>query len=215
MTSSIRVRRHPFASPEARHLITLLEADLAAMYPDWDDIPHGGMEHWKNPKPPNEVASSDDPGAKTDDDACLNEKARLAKDVEDGVVFFVALKPTDDCEDDTQGRVGCGALRLFSPINPLPSELDSKLRYAEVKRMFVEKSFRGVGVSKLILAELEKFAKEELAVDSLVIEVGLRQKAAVRLYDGAEYVRRDMFGEYVGAGKEDGGESICLEKRLR
>ena len=81
--------------------------------------------------------------------------------------------------------------------------------------MYVHPVARGLGVSKLLLAELERCAKEELKLDVIVIETGWRQKPAVRLYGGARYAERSMFGEYVGADVENGGDSFCLEKMLR
>ena len=53
---SITVRRHPFASPEGRRLVELLDADLASLYPDWDDFSHHDMHHENNPRPAAEDA---------------------------------------------------------------------------------------------------------------------------------------------------------------
>ena len=81
--------------------------------------------------------------------------------------------------------------------------------------MYVHPSARSLGISKLILEELERHVKDVLELDAVVLEVGLRQEPAVRLYEGAGYVGRSMFGEYMGADVASGGDSVCLEKRLK
>jgi len=53
-----------------------------------------------------------------------------------------------------------------------------------------------------------------LGLEMLVLETGVRQRAAVRLYEREGWRRRDVYAEYVGAGVEDGGVSVCFEKGL-
>jgi putative acetyltransferase len=93
--------------------------------------------------------------------------------------------------------VGCGALR------PMESGV------AEIKRMYVEPDVRGRGVARRLLAELERRACE-LGYAAVRLETGLRQVAAMRLYESAGYRRIANYGIYVGNPL-----SACYEKRLR
>jgi putative acetyltransferase len=63
-------------------------------------------------------------------------------------------------------------------------------------------------VGERLLAELERRAR----VDGLLVlrlETGVRQPAAVRLYERAGYARRGPFGDY-----SDDPLSLFMEKRL-
>ena len=92
--------------------------------------------------------------------------------------------------------VGCGAVR----------RLDADT--AEIKRMYVEPSARGLGVGRAILHALESEAYA-LNVDRIVLETGERQVEAVTLYERSGFRRIPAFGEYVGSPL-----SVCMEKRL-
>jgi ribosomal protein S18 acetylase RimI-like enzyme len=67
---------------------------------------------------------------------------------------------------------------------------------------------RGRGFSKLILAELERLAREAGYVTAW-LETGDRQPEAIGLYERAGYRRIPNFGIYVGAAR-----SLCFEKLL-
>jgi putative acetyltransferase len=92
--------------------------------------------------------------------------------------------------------IGCGALR------PMESGV------GEIKRMFVEPAFRGRGVARRILAELETAARTA-GYKRLRLETGVRQPAAVRLYESAGYRRIPYYGRYVHEPL-----SVCFEKLL-
>lgn len=80
--------------------------------------------------------------------------------------------------------------------------------YAEIKRMFVAPDFRGLGLARFILEELErKINATGLRVARL--ETGCRQREALRLYEAAGYERRGPFGDY---GPDP--LSVFMEKRL-
>lgn len=64
--------------------------------------------------------------------------------------------------------VGCGAIKAFSSSA------------MEVKRMYVPPEHRGKGISKLVLAELERWAGE-LGYQSCVLETGKKQPEAMGL----------------------------------
>ena len=92
--------------------------------------------------------------------------------------------------------IACGALKKFD------------LERAEVKRMFTIDSFRGQGVAKKILDELELWARE-IGYSKIVLETGAKLESAVKLYDGYGYQRIANYGQYIGLET-----SVCFEKQL-
>lgn len=78
----------------------------------------------------------------------------------------------------------------------------------EIKRMFVEKEFRGKGLSKLVLGELENWAKEK-DYTRAILETSIRFKPARGLYASAGYKITPNYPPYVGLE-----ESVCMEKHL-
>ena len=217
----ITIRRHPFSSPEARFLVTQLDKSLAEFYPDWDQLNHPGMKGDNNPRPPPELQTGKEE-VPSDSSAQVDAQMEEEQATKKGeLVFFVAFDSSSAAAATSSSplamgmkekAIGCAALRL---LTPLPAELDPALKYAELKRMFVLPSHRGRGISKLLVRRLEEYAVETLQVDVVVMETGLRQKASLRLYEGMGYRRRSMFGQYVGADPESGGDSTCMEKRLK
>jgi putative acetyltransferase len=96
--------------------------------------------------------------------------------------------------------VGCGGIALFAD-------------FAEVKRMYVRNIARGQGVAQAILARLE--AEAATAGLFLVqLETGIRQGAAMRLYERAGYTRCAIFGAYAVMAPESVATSVFFEKRL-
>ncbi len=91
---------------------------------------------------------------------------------------------------------GCGAIKPFS---------DSE---TEVKRMYVSPEFRGKGIAKSILSELEKWATE-LGYKACVLETGKRQIEAVSLYPKCGYQVIPNYGQYTGMEN-----SVCMKKEL-
>jgi putative acetyltransferase len=84
---------------------------------------------------------------------------------------------------DASGRaVGTGALALNGA-------------WAELKRMWVIPQARGLGVSRIILAALEAHARSE-GVDTMRLETGVENHAALALYAQAGFQRRNPFGDY-------------------
>lgn len=92
--------------------------------------------------------------------------------------------------------VGCGALR------PLERGV------GEVKRMFVEKDFRRQGIARKILEKIETIACV-LGYSALLLETGILQPEAIKLYESAGYRRVRCYGQYV-----DNPLSVCFEKQL-
>ncbi len=78
----------------------------------------------------------------------------------------------------------------------------------EVKRMFVNPYFRGLGVASSILEELITWAKE-LNYSTVVLETGIQQKDAVSLYEKHGFSVISNFGVYIGIP-----ESICMGRSI-
>ena len=66
---------------------------------------------------------------------------------------------------------------------------------AELKRMYVVPAWRGRGLSRVLLAELERRAVAA-GLRRLVLETGLRQPEAIGLYMSSGYVEIPPFGVY-------------------
>lgn len=65
----------------------------------------------------------------------------------------------------------------------------------EVKRVYVREDYRGRGISKQLMFELEAIARER-GVASLILQTGDRQTEAIALYLKLGYVPIDRFGAY-------------------
>jgi len=135
----------------------------------------------------------------------LNLVAKLDADLKvrdgDEHAFYAQLNKTDTIRYaivaylDKQ-PVGCGAIRQFA---------DDTM---EVKRMFVPETQRGKGIASVILAELENWARE-LQFKKCVLETGMRQPEAIRLYEKNGYRVIPNYGKY-----KDVYNSVCFEKEL-
>jgi GNAT superfamily N-acetyltransferase len=79
---------------------------------------------------------------------------------------------------------------------------------AEIKRMFVVEAMRGRGLSRVVLASLETAARAA-GRKRMVLETGLRQPEAIRLYETSGYARIDNFGVY-----RHHPESLCFAKEI-
>ena len=92
--------------------------------------------------------------------------------------------------------IGCGAFR--------PMENST----AEIKRMFVHPDYRGKGLSKLILKELENWIKEK-QYTYIKLETGSKNLAALSLYPATGYESIEPFGPY-----QDLPDSFCFGKKI-
>jgi len=110
----------------------------------------------------------------------------------DGVRVFVAR----DGGRDTNPAVGLVALVLQ------PGSV------AEIKRMFVAETARGLGVASALMRELELSAHAE-RVSTVRLETGPAQPEAIALYKKFGYRVIPNFGPYVGDEF-----SVCMEKSL-
>jgi Acetyltransferases len=92
--------------------------------------------------------------------------------------------------------VGCGCFKKAD---------DSTV---EMKRVFVQSDFRGKGIASILLAELEKWAKEQKFVYS-ILETGIKQYEAINLYNKLGYEIIENFGQYMG-----NTNSVCMRKKI-
>jgi putative acetyltransferase len=108
------------------------------------------------------------------------------------ILFFVARL--------NGAAAGCGGVALFS-------------YFAEVKRMYVRPSARGRGVAQAVLGRLEVQA-HGAGLSLLRLETGVKQAAAMRLYEGAGFTRCSAFGAYAAIPPGNVATSVFFEKRL-
>jgi len=92
--------------------------------------------------------------------------------------------------------VGCGAIKAVSS------------EQMEVKRMYVRPARRGQGAASAVLAELEQWGRE-LGYASCVLETGLTNPEAIRLYEKSGYRRILNYEQYAGVAS-----SVCMQKAL-
>ena len=97
---------------------------------------------------------------------------------------------------ENEKAVGCGAFKEFSA--------DA----AEIKRMFVRPKNRGCGIAGKILTELETWAKE-MNFSECVLETGVKQPEAIRLYKKSGYEIIPSYGQYLNVKN-----SVCMKKLI-
>jgi putative acetyltransferase len=91
----------------------------------------------------------------------------------------------------TEGRlVGCCGLQPAGPS------------IGELKRMYVGPQYRGRGIARVLLAELEKLAAR-LGYQRIRLATGVRQPEAIALYEKCGYTLVAPYGKYVG-------DPLCL-----
>lgn len=93
-------------------------------------------------------------------------------------------------------RAGCGCFKPYSDNT------------VEMKRIFVPKRFRGRGIARAVMAELEAWARE-LGYAVAILETGILQPEAIRLYEAAGYERIPNYPPY-----ENVAESVSYRKML-
>jgi putative acetyltransferase len=97
---------------------------------------------------------------------------------------------------DNKVAVACGCFKIFNNDT------------VEIKRMYVEKEYRGKGISKKVLGRLEEWAKE-LGYKKSILETGIYQMEAIGLYEKSGYIRIPNYGQYAGMDT-----SVCMMKQL-
>ncbi len=109
-----------------------------------------------------------------------------SEDLQNAVVVYLNSIPA-----------GCGAIKKYSDDT------------AEIKRMFVRAEYRGQGLAKNILKELELWSKE-LKYSECILETGKKLSDAIRLYQSSGYEIISNYGQYAGVEM-----SVCMRKILR
>ena len=97
---------------------------------------------------------------------------------------------------ENEKAVGCGAFKKYESSA------------AEIKRMYVREESRGRGIAAEILTELENWAKE-LDFTEFVLETGLKQPEAIKLYQKSGYEIIPNYGQYEGIEN-----SVCMRKSI-
>lgn len=119
------------------------------------------------------------------DDQATYDQHNKVPDIKTAVVVYDKSLP-----------VACGCFKAF--------DADT----VEIKRMFVQKTHRGKGLSKQVLNELEKWAAEQ-GYRYAVLETSVHFTTAKQLYQSNGYQIVANYGPYV-----DLVESICMRKTL-
>jgi putative acetyltransferase len=96
--------------------------------------------------------------------------------------------------------VGCGGVAFFDG-------------FAEVKRMYVREAARGEGVAQALLEHLESVTLAA-GVRLLRLETGVRQPAAIRLYERAGFRSCAAFSPYTSMPPSAIKNSLFYEKHL-
>jgi GNAT superfamily N-acetyltransferase len=129
----------------------------------------------------------------------LDQELRVKNgDVQDLYDGFNKLAGIHDVVLAYQGdrALGCASFKLREP------------GLAEVKRVYVDKTVRGLGVSKALMAHLETRARA-VGIHTLLLETSRTFVEANGLYAGLGYQVCENFPPYVGLAL-----SLCYRKRL-
>jgi putative acetyltransferase len=108
------------------------------------------------------------------------------------VKFFIARVDGD--------AIGCCGVAFFDG-------------FAEVKRMYVREQTRGKGVAQALLAHIEDVTRAA-GFSILRLETGVRQPAAVRLYESAGFRPCAVFEPYTSMAPSAIKNSLFYEKQL-
>ncbi len=96
--------------------------------------------------------------------------------------------------------VGCGGVALFAD-------------FAEIKRMYARKAFRGRGVAEAILERLSAEALNA-GLKLLRLETGIHQAAAIRFYERCGFQPCQAFEPYASMPSQSITTSVFMEKQL-
>ena len=97
---------------------------------------------------------------------------------------------------ENEKAVACGAIKEYAP------------GIMEIKRMFTDPEVRGKGVATSVLDELIQWARE-MNYQKCILETGIRQPDAIRLYQKNGFTTIPNYGQYEGVVN-----SVCFEKEL-
>jgi GNAT superfamily N-acetyltransferase len=83
------------------------------------------------------------------------------------------------------------------------------MRIAEVKRVFVREEYRGAGLAKKLMEELENQAKKR-GYTKLILETGIQLPGAMAFYKKIGYSVIENYGQYKNMK-----ESVCMQKEFK
>jgi putative acetyltransferase len=112
----------------------------------------------------------------------------VEKLIAENVAFFVIR--------DDGVAAGCGGIKLVGT------------EYGELKRMYVRPQFRGRRLGELLIDHLAEYARSH-SIETLRLETGIHQHAAIALYERVGFTRIPPFEPYT-----DDPVSRCYERRL-
>lgn len=92
--------------------------------------------------------------------------------------------------------VACGAIKEYDEES------------MEVKRMYVPEEYRNKGFATKVLKSLENWSNE-LNYKYLVLETGVKQPEAIRLYEKNGFSIIPNYGQYIGVEN-----SVCFKKEI-
>lgn len=97
---------------------------------------------------------------------------------------------------DQELPIACGAIKEYDQGT------------MEIKRMFVRPGYRNQGLASLILKSLELWC-QELHYTQCILETGINQPEAIRLYEKNNYTKIPNYGPYINVEN-----SLCFLKVL-
>lgn len=97
---------------------------------------------------------------------------------------------------DQELPIACGAIKEYDQGT------------MEIKRMFVRPNYRNQGLASLILISLELWC-QELHYTQCILETGINQPEAIRLYEKNNYTKIPNYGPYINVEN-----SLCFLKVL-
>lgn len=112
---------------------------------------------------------------------------------------YIQYNTLDDIHDviliyDNMIPVACASFKAYDQF------------IAEVKRVFVREEYRGQGLSKQLMSNLEEKARTK-GFTKLILETGVPLIEATGLYNKIGYKRIENYGQY-----RDMKDSLCMEK---
>jgi GNAT superfamily N-acetyltransferase len=120
-----------------------------------------------------------------EEDQATYDQYNKVPDIKTALLLYVNNEP-----------VACGCFKEYDTAT------------AEIKRMFVQKEFRGQGLSRKVLHELEQWAMEK-NYHHAVLETSIHFETARRLYQTSGYAIIPNYPPYEGLP-----ESVCMKKEL-
>lgn len=120
------------------------------------------------------------------EDQATYDQFNKVSDISTAVIIYADEKP-----------IACGCYKKY----------DDKT--VEIKRMYVDKNYRGKGISKMVLTELEKWAIEN-SFEYAILETSIHFNIAQSLYKNAGYDVIENYDQYAGLE-----ESVCMKKKLQ